>query len=903
MQFPVRQKVIKKTLLILFFMLLAAFPRVLSMRSTHLAPGGDICFADPDAYYYLRMARERLGEEHALVMTDEGLTDTLRYAPDGMKDTIPLLSAFTAAVQRALEPLLHCSLEQTANRLTVLLPSLTVLPILLMLGVLLSDLGLQDMYVPAAAVAAVISSVNIGFLRRSTSGRYDTDVLIPFFAGMLILLHYRIVRLSGLKTTEPAGEAAANRPQSSTVRPAGQLVLYIVLLTLTEGLFGRWWNAHLFFTGLIAGISILLAAARLYQQYRRGRGRYEAFPWLCLLLPLPALPAGQIIVGGRSGFLRAVKGVADLFHFSADSSLSEAEAWFPNALVSVKEMAAPILMEGGIYGLFRTYSPNAENLGLINCMGGVTVCVAALLFWILWSFRILRRQARFCSDTEGIPAERPAGDACRKQAGAGDTRRKTDPQIPYLYMTVWTVCTLVLGLRAVRFFMFPAMPVSLLAALFTAEAGMRLRKRYRPQPDELPGQGELLPRQDELSRRLSDGGRIRCSRFLHSFVLWLAVLAIVFPTLYGAFRFARRGSGTFVSDDLWGAAEYLRTETAGDAIAASWWDYGYYYEYAGHKATIFDGGSQTDIRLYWVSRAMADPDRALSKAILRMTSGTGDHATEWLLKKLGSGEEAAALLRQILSLNRGEARRFLTQRHGFTSDEADELLLLSHPELSRDVLFIFSSNMADIAGWYPYFGFWKEEGAPSKKDFRPIASLEEGTLPAKGINTYLLTSSENESKSGAENETGNTVRLEVRINRKEGAADPAAVSDTAGPEGLPDGTETAANSWLSASLDDGRPIRRIWYAAPDGSTYCFEGSGDTLRQDSENPDDGTMADADLVLLCSGDGLQIWLLPVPLSDSLCGELYYRGGLWQDDYELLKAPGTPPWGITASVWKMR
>ena len=72
MQFPVRQKIIKKTLLILFFMLLAAFPRVLSMRSTHLAPGGDICFADPDASYYLRMARDRLGEEHALVMTDEG---------------------------------------------------------------------------------------------------------------------------------------------------------------------------------------------------------------------------------------------------------------------------------------------------------------------------------------------------------------------------------------------------------------------------------------------------------------------------------------------------------------------------------------------------------------------------------------------------------------------------------------------------------------------------------------------------------------------------------------------------------------------------------------------------------------------------------------------------------------
>ena len=41
----------------------------------------------------------------------------------------------------------------------------------------------------------------------------------------------------------------------------------------------------------------------------------------------------------------------------------------------------------------------------------------------------------------------------------------------------------------------------------------------------------------------------------------------------------------------------------------------------------------------------------------------------------------------------------------------------------------------------------------------------------------------------------------------------------------------------------------------------------------------------------------------LFHSLCGELYYRGGLWQDDYELLKAPGTPPWGITASVWKMR
>ncbi len=843
MQFPARETVIKKTLLILFFMLLAALPRILSMRSTHLAPGGEICFADPDAYYYLRMAKERLGEEHALVMTDEGLKDMLRYVPDGMKDTIPLLSGFTAAVQRALEPLLHCSLEQTANRLTVLMPSLTVLPILLMLGVLLADLGMQDMYVPAAAAAAVISAMNSGFLRRSSSGRFDTDILIPFFVGMLAYLHYRIVRLS-------------------TARPApGRLALYTVLLALTEGLFGRWWNAHLFFAGMIAGISILLAAIRFYRRRKRstpaplpdgaaGHSAESLYPYICLLLPLPALPAGLLAMGGLSGLLRSLKGAVDLFLFSSDDTVSMAEAWFPNALVSITEMQKPVLAESGIAGLIRTYSPLADNTGLIGGMGSITVCAAALLFWILWSVRILAVQYGTGiagrtdppAEPSGIPSCGTSGRTALRRADPSDSLPETDLFTPYIYITVWTLSALILSLQAVRFFMFCAMPVSLLAALFTAKAGKLL--------------------QNAAGRK-----SFRHSRLLSGALLWLMVLIMLFPTLYGAFRFSRRGSGTFVSDDLWAAAEYLRTRTAEDAIAASWWDYGYYFEYAGRRATLSDGGSQTNIRLYWLARAMADPDMELSRAILRMTCGSGDKATKWLLRKLGSGEEAAALLRRILVLDRDAAGRLLTDECGFAPEEAEELLLLSHPALSRDVFFVLSSQMADIAGWFPTFGYWKEDGAPGKKDFCPIASLADGSPLRNGTNEYLLETDEEEKE---------TVSLTVNYDAQTGQI--TAVSDR-----IP-------------------VFRKIWYADMEsGETKLISGRNGDNTGGMPAPEDGE--EADLILLGTPEETCVYLLPAPLSDSLIGELYYRRGLWQDGFELLKAPGNPSRGETASVWKMR
>ncbi|MBQ9644724.1 MAG: hypothetical protein IJV26_11870, partial [Lachnospiraceae bacterium] len=224
-------------------------------------------------------------------------------------------------------------------------------------------------------------------------------------------------------------------------------------------------------------------------------------------------------------------------------------------------------------------------------------------------------------------------------------------------------------------------------------------------------------------------------------------------------------------------------------------------------------------------------------------------------------------------------------------------------------------DMAEYAGWFPYFGYWKEENKPLTSDFRPVASgkgeaLQDGEVFQAG---EALQNRENEYVLKTRSGEKVTVRVNWAGEKAQGAS-----------------CETETGEQLR--------IRTIWYD---------DGRGGQSVTDLQE-EDGAAGTCDLVMLGSDHGseineaetdktetdkaeidgaqiLTIWLLPTRLSDSMFGELYYKQGKWQDHFELVREPregigeglrggideglgedlgeGGREAGITVSLWKVR
>ena len=305
---------------ILVLMIIAMLPRLItasaiSQEGTAADDAGraessslqDVRFSSPDSYYYLRMARDALGEDVGIAAQKQALpVDMLRYAPEGFEiDHEPLLlSQLTAAVYRVSHALggakLKAGLEQTALGLSVILPVLVVIPVVLLIRLLMKDLRLEKYSALAAFTAGILSSLGALYLIRSQAGYYDTDCLITAFAAFVIYFFYRV-------------ETGRRR------------LISALMLMLVQGLFSRWWSGHVFYAGVVLGSVALIAAAELAAAYLNSRrfkvaaqGKHQsetvadqqkhmsanhapasASEWEKHLLVLAAVPAGIVFFGSH----------------------------------------------------------------------------------------------------------------------------------------------------------------------------------------------------------------------------------------------------------------------------------------------------------------------------------------------------------------------------------------------------------------------------------------------------------------------------------------------------------------------------------------------------------------------------------------------------------------------------
>ena len=256
--------------------------------------------------------------------------------------------------------------------------------------------------------------------------------------------------------------------------------------------------------------------------------------------------------------------------------------------------------------------------------------------------------------------------------------KKKDARFDHILLVIWYLASFILAFRSWRFIMLFAVPVAMLAGMF---AGWLIGLMREKKMMDYPVYAAML------------------------------ILLIIFPALYGVYR-STGDSRPSVGRSLHEVLTTIKEDSPEDAILASWWDLGYFYEEKAGRRTVFDGGSQNGMRVYWMGKALSTEDERLSRNILCMLAGEGDAATDEMISVFGEDKETLSFMTELLSGTKEEAVTGLTSK-GAALDEAERLAGLLFPETDDEILLLITPDMFNISKWFYTFGTWGEEG---KKD-------------------------------------------------------------------------------------------------------------------------------------------------------------------------------------------
>ncbi len=326
----------------------------------------------------------------------------------------------------------------------------------------------------AAFVAAILSGLNYGYFVHTVPGFFDTDAVISWTSCFLFFF----------------GSLLVSAVLEKSLR---KTVVYFLLFCLSLFLLMRSWYVYYMFPGIFALALVVFAVLKIVfseKAKRKDAAKSMAVPAVfVLLLGIFVLVSEPGILGSALG---SIRGVFD----------SGKDSLFPNAYISVSELRKPALIAGGLTGLFQMKVLSRSNIGIINAVGGMIPFLAALSMLVL----MIR-------------------DTVKKKLG-----------FESVLLCLWFVITAVLAFRSWRFIMLFAIPVAIMAGLFT-------------------GNICLLMKEKKMMDWKIFAGMI------------LAVM--IFPAVYGAYR-SSADSLPIVNRNIHATLDYIKLNTPEDTVLISW---------------------------------------------------------------------------------------------------------------------------------------------------------------------------------------------------------------------------------------------------------------------------------------------------------------------------------------------
>ena len=517
--------------------------------------------------------------------------------------------------------------------------------------------------------AGILVSCASSFVARALPGRFDTDMFIAVMDVLLILFMTEAFR------AETFGKCLA---------AAACFALTVVGFT--------WcWSVYAFmFSALtVCGGAVFLIVHAV--MCRRDStvdpaGRYRAGTavrtWLLCAGMMTIL---LLLINGPSFFIQ-------FFHrVSWAGSMTESGA-LPNLLASVTELDRPAFASSDPAEWFVAFVPG-KRLTVLNGIGGAAVAVLCLGGIILL---IIRGAA---APRKRTPEKQDTADVCMTE----EIKEKSDKETAVLYGCVlftWMLGSLYASRQGIRFVEHLAVPAGILAGSCV---------------------GWITPK--NISLRTGKG---IAKLFL---TVCICAAAVALP-VSGAVQICRQNRPS-VSDSLRDGMAWIRDNAENsDAVIASWWDLGYFYEYASGHPAFWDGGSQSGLRAVLIAKVLTSRDPELSEAILQMMAASGNQPVNELIRLLGE-KRAFSALWEVLLADSEETEQYLTEEYGVPAETAELLAGMIHPDQKQEVYLVISGDMLYKLGWIEYYADWDFTG-----DQRPPAATVYSVMPDASENIH-----------------------------------------------------------------------------------------------------------------------------------------------------------------------
>ncbi len=492
-------------------------------------------------------------------------------------------------------------------------------------------------------IAAVLAAINYGYFIHTIPGFYDTDMVISFASGFMMCF--------GCLFAESLLSADENRPDRKlTVKR----IIYGVFFALSIFMLYLSWNVYSLYVGIfgLALVIYLILSALLGKKAVETRS--ESGGKTGGTVSKTGEKTGVTWVKSRGVTARTAALVAGLavFVLIIDHSVIKTALSFASSVFT-----------GSGEALFPdAYVSVSEMRKPALLAGGFTG---------LFQMKVLSESNIGVINAVGGLV--PLMCAICSLVTMVVSLFKKKVRFDYVLICLWLLVSAVIAARGFRFIVLFAFPVAILAGTFG---------------------GKLFELMKEKKM------------FDYPVFAGMATVLILFPSIYGSFK-AYTDSLTVLNYGIGDSVSYVRDNTTEDTIIASWWDYGYFYEYKGQRRTIFDGGSQNGMRVFWFGRALATEDENLSANIVAMLAGSGDKATEKMMEVFGESKNTLDTMISLLSLDKDSAGDKLVEL-GADEKTANELSQLLFPELQSDVVMLITPDMQRICGWFSRFGYWNE---------------------------------------------------------------------------------------------------------------------------------------------------------------------------------------------------
>jgi len=715
-------------------------------------------FTELDSYYNLRMTQDLINNGHfGEKLVDGEPWDILSYAPDGRSaDYTPMLSYVTILLHDMANMFKDMSIKEVAFFASAIIAPFAAIPAFIFVRRLTNNYG--------GAAAALITALSPSYFTHSFAGFFDTDMLAVVFPLFMTLFFVESIRSSKLIYR----------------------VIYITLTIVSIVLLSLSWDGYVFYLAvlpivmivyLLLGFLFKLHLIKPIKQYP------NIFTWFAnqkeIFSILMIAIFGFIGLVLTNGFEAIMQAPFDLIGATRIQEAASATA-FPNVAISIGELQVPSVLSGGIFGAFL-----ASGAGVINAMGGIVPFFGVLTVLTLMVIRLYKLHSTKIRTGGKKPpkGQREASSIVKENEGKKSIMElttgnfKSDDDVnkakreTLLYLTLFGVWIAILivaltqGSRFIREFM---VPVSLCIGLFVGYASIFIKNRIENKNllMLIATVGSLLTIYPFLqtlsvfyplynipanwvniitlaillimlgiSALLIYGFKaIKSSKFATTVVVVMVLLAVVSPTVFYAFQVSESVRPS-IADPMDSAMIWTKANTTNNTILASWWDFGYYFQFGAERATIFDGGSQTGIRAFWTGKALMTNDTDLSAAIFQMMAYTGDNATNALDNITNNSGKSVEILENTLTLSAEEAKNKMVGTYNLTSSQADEIVKLTHPTNPTPVIFVASSDMIQKAYWWSYFGSWDFK-TQSSSHYTYMASEQPEKVKSTGNGTY-----------------------------------------------------------------------------------------------------------------------------------------------------------------------